>query len=58
MTADESTEPPLCRPTAQQVSKRMLEICAKEGLQVNQATMEQLAQVGSSFVAFAFLLGS
>ncbi|GLC37764.1 hypothetical protein PLESTB_001474400 [Pleodorina starrii] len=30
------------KPTAQQISKRMAEICQKEGLQVNQATMEAL----------------
>ncbi|GIL46547.1 hypothetical protein Vafri_3526 [Volvox africanus] len=30
------------KPTAQQISKRMSEICQKEGLQVNQATMEAL----------------
>lgn len=29
-----------------QISKRMLEICAKEGLTVNQATMDALVQVG------------
>ncbi|GIL93301.1 hypothetical protein Vretimale_15681 [Volvox reticuliferus] len=30
------------KPTAQQISKRMSEVCQKEGLQVNQATMEAL----------------
>lgn len=29
-----------------QISKRMLEICAREGLTVNQATMDALVQVG------------
>jgi len=32
------------KPTVQQISKRMLEICAKEGLTVNQATMDALVQ--------------
>lgn len=33
------------RPTAQQISKRMMEICKEEGLALNQATMEALVQV-------------
>lgn len=38
--------PPARRPTAQQISKRMLEVCAAEGLSMNQASMEALVQVG------------
>jgi hypothetical protein len=30
----------------QQIGKRMLDICAKEGLSMNQATMDALVQVG------------
>lgn len=32
---------------ANQISKRMLEICGKEGLSMNQASMEALVQVGA-----------
>ena len=38
---------PLRRPTVQQISKRMLEIAGKEGLAVNQATMDALVQSAS-----------
>ena len=38
--------PPPRRPTVPQISKRMLDICAKEGLAMNQATMDALVQVG------------
>ena len=31
----------------QQISKRMLEVCAAEGLSVNQATMDALVQSAS-----------
>ena len=34
-----------CRPLVAQISKRMLEICGREGLAMNQATMDALVQV-------------
>lgn len=36
------------KPTAQQISKRMLDIAAKEGLKMNQATMEALVHSANS----------
>ena len=38
-----------CRkPTKQQISKRMLQICHKEGLQVNESTLEALVEGANS----------
>ena len=35
----------LCRkPTRQQIAKRMMQICMKEGLQVNESTLEALVE--------------
>lgn len=38
-----------CRkPTRQQISKRMMQICQKEGLQVNESTLEALVEGANS----------
>ena len=35
----------MCRkPTRQQISKRMMQICQREGLQVNESTLEALSE--------------
>ena len=40
---------PSCRkPTRQQISKRMMQICQKEGLQVNESTLEALVEGANS----------
>ena len=36
------------KPTKQQISKRMLQICQKEGLQVNESTLEALVEGANS----------
>lgn len=39
----------MCRkPTKLQISKRMLQICHKEGLQVNESTLEALVEGSNS----------
>ncbi len=39
----------MCRkPTRQQISKRMIQICQKEGLQVNESTLEALVEGANS----------
>jgi len=39
----------LCRkPTRQQISKRMMQICQREGLQVNESTLEALVEGANS----------
>jgi hypothetical protein len=46
----------LCRkPTAQQISKRLLQICQKEGLQVNESTLQVLVE--SSNADIRLMLG-